>query len=119
MCACILVIDDERDVLDLVCQILKQAGFETVCVERFEVVHEAIAHQRPDLFLVDLMLPGSDGIQLANTLRERSYRDTPMIAISASEELCQRAAASGHFRETLPKPFGIDDLLRCVGRYLG
>jgi CheY-like chemotaxis protein len=71
----------------------------------------------PALFLVDVMLPGMSGIELAEQLRAGGFARTPMIAMSASPGMLRAAAESRLFQEILPKPFDLTTLLDCVGRF--
>jgi CheY-like chemotaxis protein len=70
------------------------------------------------MFLVDLMLPGCNGIELARRLRDMGFEQTPIVATSASRGMLAGAEASGLFDETLPKPFDLSTLLDCVDRFL-
>lgn len=71
----------------------------------------------PDVFLLDLMLPGMSGIDLARRLRDLGYLREPMIAMSASPRMLNAANRSGLFQETLAKPFDLSTLLDTVERY--
>jgi DNA-binding response OmpR family regulator len=74
--------------------------------------------QRPGLFLLDLMLPGTSGIDVAEELRADSAPETPIVAMSASSEMLRRARDSRLFTDSLAKPFDLDDLVACVEHYL-
>ncbi|GAC1442664.1 MAG: hypothetical protein NVSMB52_00150 [Chloroflexota bacterium] len=115
----IVVVDDERDVLDLVCDLLREEGHDVICIDRPAGVFSAIDHNMIDLFILDLMLPDMSGIGLADALRHAHYTRTPMIAMSASPSELRAAAASRLFQETVAKPFDIETLLSCVNRHLG
>jgi CheY-like chemotaxis protein len=73
---------------------------------------------KPRMFLLDLMLPGMSGIELARKLRDREFADTPMIALSASASLLQAADASRLFQALVRKPFELDQLVRTVELHL-
>lgn len=112
----VLIVDDEPYLLDVLCQMLQGAGYSAVGVDSADRVPPKGAGLDPDVFLIDLMLPDVDGIALACQLRENGYPTTPMVAISASPGLLDRAASSGLFQSTLPKPFDLDAFLECVAR---
>jgi two-component system phosphate regulon response regulator PhoB len=80
----ILAVDDEDDILELLDYNLKESGFSVTCVTTGE---EAIATARralPDLILLDLMLPGVDGLEVCRTLkRDQSTEHIPIIMITA------------------------------------
>lgn len=112
---CIVVVDDEPDLRSLLHTVLADAGYD---VQSFShpvpVIQLAEAEKRPDLFLIDIMLPHMSGITLAAELRARGFKDTPKIAMSASTHMIRTAAESGLFDTTLEKPFDIDTLLDAV-----
>lgn len=113
----IVVIEDERDVLRLLCDVLESDGFEVIGVGRPDQVQRVAQTAHPDVFLLDLMLPGMSGIELARRLRELGYLQEPMIAMSASPRMLNAAHRSGLFQETLAKPFDLSTLLDTVERY--
>lgn len=114
----IVVIDDERDLLALVHDVLAEEGFSVLAVDTPDRALGMTRRVRPDVCLIDLMLPGIDGIQLARRLRDQGLSGTPMIAMSASSSMLSMAERSQLFDDTLPKPFELDTLLECVERYL-
>jgi CheY-like chemotaxis protein len=114
---CIVVIEDEPDLRTMLLDVLKLNGFKAVGVSRPELVQTIDWNQRPDLFLVDMSLPGQTGIELARQLRRQGYADTPMIAMSANDDMLEVAAESHLFQSTLHKPFNVPSLLHCVERY--
>jgi len=113
----IIVIEDEPALLGLLRDVLEVSGFSVTGLNRPELVDSLGSQDRPALFLVDLMLPGTDGIDLAKKLREHGYADTPMIAMSASRSMLEVAAKSHLFQHMLTKPFNVSSLLDYVGRY--
>ena len=114
----LVVIDDERGVLDLLSDIFEMAGLSAVCLDRPEQIERLGTEAAPYLFLIDMMLPGTSGIELAQQLRTTSFTGTPMIAISASVEMVKVAKGSGLFQDAIRKPFDVQELLATVGRYL-
>jgi two-component system phosphate regulon response regulator PhoB len=87
MAATVLVVEDEPAILDLIAYNLKQAGHEPLCAESAEQALQMIANVLPDLILLDWMLPGASGIDVAKRLRghERT-RNIPIIMLSARSE---------------------------------
>ena len=83
----VYIVDDEEDILDLVEYNLEKERF---LVERFttgeDVLYE-IRHKKPDLLLLDLMLPGIDGLEVCKTLKKDSeYQSIPIIMLTAKGE---------------------------------
>lgn len=114
----VVVIDDEPELCRLVQDLLQSEGYRVIGVERPETVEESVEGAGPDLFLVDIMLPGISGIELAQRLRGNGYDRMPMIGMSASRLMSKVANQSGVFSHVLDKPFDIADFLECVARHL-
>lgn len=115
----IVVVDDEQVLLDVVSDLLEMEGFSVVRVSRPQEVEHLQPHIDPCLFLIDIMLPGMSGVDLAKTLRDDGFPSTPMIAMSSSTDLVQRAERTRLFEETMAKPFDPDTLLSAVERHAG
>lgn len=118
MSGCVMVVDDEPDLLDLLRVLLEDEGYAPVCLPGAENVVEVSEQVHPQLFLLDLMLPQSNGIEVARQLREDGAPHIPMVAMSASSSMLDAASSSHLFEETLHKPFDLDRLLDTVDRYV-
>jgi two-component system alkaline phosphatase synthesis response regulator PhoP len=83
----ILAVDDEEDILELLRFNLTKEGFEVVCaISGEEALKSALSH-RPDLILLDLLLPGMDGLEVARRLKkEDATKETPIIMVTAKGE---------------------------------
>lgn len=80
----IIVVDDEVDILELVCLHLEKSGFRTVPCPDPQALFEALERTRADLIILDLMLPGTDGIEICKHLRSHEdYRHIPIIMLTA------------------------------------
>ena len=115
----IVVVDDEPELCSLVQDLLSFEGYEVIAASHPDHVEAAIGHAEPDLFLIDIMLPGRSGIELAQQLRNRGYGDVPMIAMSASRLMSHMASHSGVFTDAIDKPFEIDAFLACIEQHIG
>ncbi len=83
----ILVVDDEEDILELVRYNLAAAGFEILCAETGERALEMVRTQNVDLVVLDLMLPGMDGFDVARALKEKEKtREIPIVMLTAKGE---------------------------------
>lgn len=113
------VVDDELDLLDLMATLLQGEGYSVMSMDNPAMAEQLEgAEYQPHLFVLDIMLPGMTGIELARVLREDGFPHTPMIAISASRSMLQRARDSHLFQDTLSKPFDLDIFLDVVARHL-
>lgn len=113
----IVVVDDEQDLLNVMSDLLEMEGFSVVRVSQPREVVHLPPHIDPCLFLIDIMLPGMSGVELAQSLRDDGFPSTPMIAMSASTDMVKRAERTRLFEETMAKPFDPDELLSAVERH--
>ena len=100
----ILVVDDEPEVLRYVRDVLRAAGYTTLSTGDHRELSDLIRTERPQLVLLDLMLPGTDGVKLMEQVPELA--DLPVIFISAygREETVARALGAGAV-DYIVKPF--------------
>lgn len=83
----ILVVDDEEDILELVRYNLAREGFEVICADTGEKALKLASDAVPDLIVLDLMLPGINGIEVAKILKNADKtRHVPIIMLTARGE---------------------------------
>lgn len=83
----VLLVEDEAPIREMLEFVLVQYGFETIQAEDFNVALEKITEPYPDIILLDWMLPGGSGIQLAKKLKEHQHaRNIPIIMLTARGE---------------------------------
>jgi two-component system, OmpR family, alkaline phosphatase synthesis response regulator PhoP len=83
----ILIVDDEEDILELIRFHLVREGYETVCVESGEKALRLAGKERFDLVVLDLMLPGVDGLEVSQRLkRDAATRNLPIVMLTAKGE---------------------------------
>jgi two-component system phosphate regulon response regulator PhoB len=83
----VLVVDDEPDILELVRYNLEKDGFAVTCVASGEAVLAAARSRLPDLVILDLMLPGVDGLEVCRRLKaDPLTRQIPIIMFTARSE---------------------------------
>jgi two-component system, OmpR family, alkaline phosphatase synthesis response regulator PhoP len=117
----VLVVDDEPDVL-LLCRLnLEQQGHEVFEAGNGEEALRVVRERRPDLIVLDLMLPGVDGYGVLEALRsEGSTPGVKVLVLSAKSLQADRDRSRQLGAEAfLTKPFLPDDLCRTVDRMLG
>lgn len=87
----ILIVEDEPDILELVRYNLIQAGFEVMVTDDGEKALEIIRKFPPELLVLDLMLPGMDGLEVCKLLKQDSLtRELPILILSARKEEVDR-----------------------------
>jgi len=85
--AAILVVDDEEDLLELVRFNLAKEGYAVTCVTSGEEAIRAVRRDAPDLVVLDLMLPGCDGLEVCRRLKaDPRTRETPIVMLTAKGE---------------------------------
>lgn len=96
----IMVVDDDESVLTLTGVILKRHGFAVLKAHNAKIALDTLDSVSPDLFILDIMMPEIDGIEMCRLLRNRpETHDTPIIMFSAYSEpqlfeRCQDAGAN-------------------------
>lgn len=108
----IMVVDDDEDFTNLYKATLRMKGFDTTAVNQSSVAIEMAYLVKPDLFVIDLMMPDIDGFQLCRMIREDPvFKKTPVIIVTALTDLESKEVALGSgANDYLTKPFTIDDL---------
>lgn len=96
----ILIVDDDTNISELISLYLNKECFSTECVEDGEAALKAFHSFKPDLILLDLMLPGMDGYQVCREIRK--IASTPIIMLSAKGEV---------FDKVLGLELGADDYI--------
>lgn len=117
----IMVVDDDEDFTNLYKAMLRAAGFDPTTVNQSVAAIEMAYLIKPDLFIIDVMMPGIDGFQLCQKLRATPlFHETPIIIITAlNDEENQKIAVSSGANDYLSKPFLMDELNRRIRTLLG
>jgi len=114
----ILIVDDERDIRELIGDILRDEGYETRLASNSEDCLKEINDQVPSLMVLDIWLKdsGMDGIDILKHVK-REHPDVPIIIISGhgNIEIAVAAIKQGAY-DFIEKPFNIDQLMVVVGR---
>jgi DNA-binding response OmpR family regulator len=86
----ILLVEDEPSISEIVELYLKRAGFQVYALKDGHSAMQSLEHELPDLLVLDLMLPGIDGLSITRWLRDRS--EVPIIMLTARREESDRIA---------------------------
>ncbi len=116
----VLIVDDEHPVADTLERIFQLSGYEVRVAYSAEEGVEIIASWEPHLALLDVMLPGMNGVELAVILRD-NHPDCQVLLFSGSEEavhFLREAAGKGHRFNILAKPAHPVEVLEMVRRLL-
>jgi two-component system, OmpR family, phosphate regulon response regulator PhoB len=109
----ILVVEDEQPIRDLIAFGLRRAGCDVALAEHSQAALASIGDRRPDLVLVDWMLPDMSGIELVRVLRrDANTRDIPVMMLTArGEEADKVAGLESGADDYVTKPFSARELI--------
>jgi two-component system phosphate regulon response regulator PhoB len=129
MQANVLIVDDEKPIRDMVCFALRQSDFQCIQAASAEDAYDSICKSRPDIILLDWMLPNTSGIDFARMLYAKElYQDIPIIMLTAkTEESDKLKGFSAGCDDYITKPFSTRELVarikavmkRSTGKNLG
>lgn len=106
----ILIVDDDREIRDLLSRFLSKHGYRATAVEDGKAMRRALADWNIDLVVLDLMLPGEDGLTLCRDLRARSQLPVIMLTVMG-EETDRIIGLEMGADDYLAKPFNPRELL--------
>ena len=112
------VVDDDQSIRWVLERALAQAGFGRDCFEDAEAMLQRLGDEQPDVVISDIRMPGLDGLQLLQRIRDR-HPNLPVIITTAHSDLDSAVTSyqQGAF-EYLPKPFDIDEVIAVTERAL-
>ena len=106
----VLVVDDDREIRDLLSRFLTKQGYRVTAVRDGKEMRRALADWHIDLIVLDLMLPGEDGLDLCRDLRAKSQIPIIMLTMMG-EETDRIVGLEMGADDYLPKPFNARELL--------
>lgn len=110
----ILIIDDEQSIRESLTGILQDEGFTPFSVESGETALERVSEEKPDLILLDIWMPGMDGMETLTRIRE-IYPDQLVVMMSGhgTIETAVKATKLGAY-DFIEKPLSIEKVLLCI-----
>ena len=117
----VMVVDDDEDFTNLYKKALRAAGYDTTAVNQSPVAIEMAYLVKPNVFVVDLMIPEIDGFQLCQMLKvDPVFKNTPIIIVTAlTDSESRKVAMEAGANDYLTKPFHIDELKARLNALLG
>jgi two-component system OmpR family response regulator len=108
----ILVVDDDRAIRELVCAYLEKQGLRATGAADGREMRSALQRFTPDAIVLDIMLPGDDGLALCRYLRGGKHRAIPILMLTARDEETDRVVGLELGADDyMPKPFSVRELL--------
>jgi CheY-like chemotaxis protein len=118
----VLVVDDDHLFSQVVCRALHTEGLQAVPAASGEEALVKIKRSRPELILLDLVMPGMDGLAVLRTLRlDQETAGIPVIifSVTTTERIAEKAMALGANAVLLKTRFSIGELRKMVRGYMG
>lgn len=116
----ILVVDDEQDILKLIEKILSDAAYEIILAKNGDEMFELLQKSKPDLILLDVMMPGINGYEICHLLKnnsETAHIPVVMLTVLSGPQDASKGMSMGA-EAYLAKPFDPDELGREIKRVL-
>ena len=115
----ILVIDDVSSNIETLETLLSSTKLNIIPAESGEIAFEILNHILPDLILLDLRMPGTDGYSIAKKIRSNSaYSQIPIIAFTAAAFNSEKIESSGYFDSAIFKPVNKSELVSELSKFL-
>ena len=111
----ILVVEDNEDLSILFKLVLESAGYEVATVNNGYAALDNIAQIQPQLILLDVMMPGISGLEVAQDLKQQhNCQSLPILLVSAADRLEDKQIYDSKADGIIYKPFDLDDLISRV-----
>lgn len=117
----IIIVDDEPDILKTIEIFLKGEGFNVITAADGITALDKIRRERPDLVILDIMLPKLDGYKVCRMLKfDSKFKTIPVVILTArAQEVDEKKAKEVHADAYITKPFQPDVLLEKIKSLLG
>ncbi len=118
----VVCVEDEPEMIDLVRLILGRQGYEVIGANGGIAGLEIIQREKPDLVLLDLMMPDMDGWEVYQQMKaDEDLRDIPVIVVTAKAQSIDKVLGLhiAKVDDYITKPFGPQELLESVEKNLG
>lgn len=115
----ILIVDDDKDLLTVVKSLLRKRGFEVSAFLDWQNAWEAIKTYEPQLILLDVFLPGIDGLDVCKKLKASYFtRHIPVIIFSSYPNIAETAIYEFGADDFIAKPFEVNDIIKKIRHIL-
>jgi len=118
----VVCIEDEPEMIDLVRLILGRKGFEVIGANGGVEGLEAVRREKPDLVLLDLMMPDMDGWEVYQQIKaDETLRHIPIVVVTAKAQSIDKVLGLhiAKVDDYITKPFGPQELLESIAKILG
>lgn len=118
----IMIVEDDPDMADIIKLVMEDAGYETIPIYSGRECLHRIKEVKPDLVLLDIMMPEMDGWEVHRRLKEdEETKDIPIIAVTAKTQSIDKMIGLHvvGVSDYITKPFGRKELVDSVKKVLG
>ena len=116
----ILIVDDELLIVQVVGALLKQNGYKILEASSGQESLEILKKSKPDLILLDIMMPGMDGWDVIEKIKgNKNLEKIPVVFLTAKIDPISRSMGSLASTDYITKPFDNKDLLRRIKNIIG
>jgi len=112
-----VVVDDERPIVDMVCDVLEDVGIDAVPCQHGKEAYVCIRRKQPRVVILDIQMPVVDGIQVFEQMRaEPATADIPVVFFTANAHILRQRLPNYTTMNAqfLPKPFNVEALITAV-----
>ncbi len=111
----ILVVEDNDDLQVLFRLVLESEGYQVAVADNGQDALKLLEETQPQLVLMDIMMPGTSGIEVSRSIKQQqNYETLPILLVSAVDRLKEQQLNYSQANGVLYKPFNLDDLLNKV-----
>ena len=116
----ILIVDDNADLVRIMGAFLEGHGYSVVSASDVAEAVKAVQKEKPDLIILDVAMPGGDGLNVLRRLNASNPRNTiPVIVVTGMEPRAKAEAFAAGAVDFYLKPVNMDTLLECIREQLG
>lgn len=113
----VMVVDDEPDILKVIQTRLEASGYETILASNGEEALKVIGNTKPDLILLDILMPKMDGYTFLREVKKRRV-NVPIIVLTAKSAMKDLFEIEG-VKDYIVKPFDSAELIKKISAYIG
>ena len=110
----ILIVDDEASIRDMIRMGLEMADFQCLDAADIQQAHSMVHDHKPDLILLDWMLPGKEGIDVCQAVRKEGFENIIIMMTAKSQDVDKIDAYSYGISDYITKPFNMDVLVAMI-----
>lgn len=111
----ILILDDDKDLLTVVKSLLRKKGFDVLAYSDWNLAWDAVKTYKPQLILLDVFLPGTDGLDACKKLKSYKFsRHIPVIMFSSYPNIAETAINEYGADDFIAKPFETTEIIRKI-----